>query len=50
MRDRGPRRITMLHAARALTARGIGTARGGAWSPVQVNDILRREHRMRRGP
>jgi hypothetical protein len=28
--------------ARALTARGIPTARGGAWTPVQVSDILRR--------
>ena len=28
--------------ARALTARGIATARGGEWTPVQVSDILRR--------
>jgi DNA invertase Pin-like site-specific DNA recombinase len=28
--------------ARALTARGIRTARGGEWSAVQVSDILRR--------
>jgi DNA invertase Pin-like site-specific DNA recombinase len=28
--------------ARALAARGIATARGGAWTPVQVSDILRR--------
>jgi Recombinase len=28
--------------ARALTARGIATARGGTWTPVQVTDILRR--------
>ena len=28
--------------ARALSARGIATARGGEWSPVQVSDILRR--------
>jgi DNA invertase Pin-like site-specific DNA recombinase len=28
--------------ARALTARGIKTARGGEWSAVQVSDILRR--------
>jgi DNA invertase Pin-like site-specific DNA recombinase len=28
--------------ARALTARGIPTARGGAWTPVQVGAILRR--------
>jgi hypothetical protein len=26
----------------ALTARGIKTARGGTWTPVQVSDILRR--------
>ncbi|HEY7242626.1 MAG TPA: recombinase family protein [Xanthobacteraceae bacterium] len=30
--------------ARALAARGIATARGGEWSPVQVSDILRRAH------
>jgi DNA invertase Pin-like site-specific DNA recombinase len=28
--------------ARALTARGIPTARGGIWTPVQVSAILRR--------
>jgi DNA invertase Pin-like site-specific DNA recombinase len=28
--------------ARTLAARGIPTARGGAWTPVQVSDILRR--------
>jgi hypothetical protein len=28
--------------ARALAARGIPTARGGAWTPVQVSDILLR--------
>jgi DNA invertase Pin-like site-specific DNA recombinase len=28
--------------ARALAARGIPTARGGAWTPVQVSAILRR--------
>ena len=28
--------------ARALTARGIKTARGGTWTPVLVSDILRR--------
>jgi DNA invertase Pin-like site-specific DNA recombinase len=33
---------TLRGVARALTARGIATARGGEWSPVQVNDILRR--------
>jgi DNA invertase Pin-like site-specific DNA recombinase len=29
--------------ARALTARGVKTARGGEWSAVQVADILRRQ-------
>ena len=29
--------------ARALTARGIETRRGGAWSPVQVGNLLRRD-------
>ena len=28
--------------ARALLARGVATARGGTWTPVQVSDILRR--------
>ncbi len=28
--------------ARALAARGVATERGGAWTPVQVSDILRR--------
>jgi DNA invertase Pin-like site-specific DNA recombinase len=28
--------------ARALASRGVRTARGGAWSAVQVSDILRR--------
>jgi hypothetical protein len=28
--------------ARALTARGVNTARGGDWSDVQVAAILRR--------
>jgi Recombinase len=28
--------------ARALTARGIKTARGGTWTAVQVSEILRR--------
>jgi DNA invertase Pin-like site-specific DNA recombinase len=31
--------------ARALAARGIPTARGGAWTAVQVSDILRRAAR-----
>ena len=30
--------------ARALTARGIRTVRGGDWTAVQVSDILRREN------
>ena len=29
--------------ARALAARGVRTARGGAWTAVQVSDILRRQ-------
>jgi DNA invertase Pin-like site-specific DNA recombinase len=33
---------TLRGVARALAARGIPTARGGQWSPVQVTDILRR--------
>jgi DNA invertase Pin-like site-specific DNA recombinase len=28
--------------ARALTARGVGTARGGAWTAVQVSNMLGR--------
>jgi DNA invertase Pin-like site-specific DNA recombinase len=32
--------------ARVLAARGIPTARGGAWSPVQVSDILRRANEI----
>jgi DNA invertase Pin-like site-specific DNA recombinase len=28
--------------ARALAARGIPTARGGTWTPIQVSDIVRR--------
>jgi hypothetical protein len=35
-------RDSMRGIARALAARGIPTARGGAWTPVQVSDILRR--------
>jgi DNA invertase Pin-like site-specific DNA recombinase len=31
--------------ARALAARGIPTARGGAWTPVQVSSILQRSRR-----
>jgi DNA invertase Pin-like site-specific DNA recombinase len=31
--------------ARALAARGVPTARGGAWTAVQVSDILRRNQR-----
>ena len=35
--------ITSLHGvARALTARGVATARGGVWSAVQVRGILTR--------
>jgi DNA invertase Pin-like site-specific DNA recombinase len=32
--------------ARALAARGIATARGGTWTPVQVSAILRRAQMM----
>jgi hypothetical protein len=28
--------------AKALNARGVATARGGVWTPVQVTAILRR--------
>jgi len=35
------RGIQTLHGiARVLAARGIPTARGGAWTAVQVSDIL----------
>ena len=33
--------------AKALSDRGIKTARGGAWTAVQVSDILRRSHTRR---
>jgi hypothetical protein len=33
---------SLLSVARALTARGIPTARGGTWTPAQVGAILRR--------
>jgi DNA invertase Pin-like site-specific DNA recombinase len=32
--------------ARALNARGVATARGGVWTPVQVGAILRRPDRL----
>ena len=32
----------VITTARALTARGVKTARGGVWTPVRVADILRR--------
>jgi Recombinase len=35
--------------ARALAARGIPTARGGAWTPVQVSAILQRRGDSVRG-
>jgi DNA invertase Pin-like site-specific DNA recombinase len=36
--------ITSLRAvAKALNARGVATARGGAWTAVQVTNVLRRE-------
>ena len=31
--------------ARALEARGVPTARGGRWTPVQVSNLLRRAKR-----
>jgi DNA invertase Pin-like site-specific DNA recombinase len=35
--------VTSLRAiARALNARGVATARGGQWTPVQVSNVLRR--------
>jgi hypothetical protein len=35
--------VTSLRAvSRALNARGIATARGGVWTPVQVTAVLRR--------
>jgi DNA invertase Pin-like site-specific DNA recombinase len=37
---------SLRQVAKALTARGIPTARGGAWTPVQVSDILNREARV----
>jgi hypothetical protein len=36
------RRQQLRGVARALTARGVKTARGGDWSDVQVAAILRR--------
>ena len=33
---------TSLRIAKALNARGIATARGGVWTPVQVTAVLRR--------
>jgi hypothetical protein len=38
--------ITSLRGvAKALSERGVKTARGGAWTAVQVSDILLRDHR-----
>jgi len=37
---------TMRGIARALNARGIATARGGTWTPVQVGAILRRTAKL----
>jgi hypothetical protein len=35
--------VTSLRAiAKALNARGVATARGGIWTPVQVTAVLRR--------
>jgi len=38
---------TLRGVARALTARGVPTARGGAWTPVQVRSILQRVSQSR---
>jgi hypothetical protein len=40
--DKGERHTIASRRSRALTARGIKTARDGEWSAVQVADILRR--------
>ena len=37
------REMIAQRTARALTARGVKTARGGEWSAVQIADILRRQ-------
>jgi len=39
---------SMRGITRALTARGIPTARGGDWSDVQVSKILRHNRNLRR--
>jgi hypothetical protein len=38
----GSRIKSLRGVARTLAARGVPTARGGAWTPVQVSAILRR--------
>ena len=41
--------VTSLHGiARALTARGVKTARGGDWTSVQVSNLLARVSLRRR--
>jgi DNA invertase Pin-like site-specific DNA recombinase len=35
--------------ARALNARGVATARGGQWTPVQVSNVLRRGPQLSKG-
>jgi hypothetical protein len=35
--------------AKALNARGIATARGGVWTPVQVTAVLRRASQLNTG-
>ena len=34
--------VSLRAIAKALTARGVATARGGVWTPVQVTAVLRR--------
>ena len=38
----GQRNESLRGVAKALSARGVKTARGGAWTAVQVGDILTR--------
>jgi DNA invertase Pin-like site-specific DNA recombinase len=34
--------VSLRAIAKALNARGVATARGGSWSPVQVSNVLKR--------
>jgi hypothetical protein len=40
--ERLAKRESLRGVARALAARGVPTARGGSWTPVQVSAILQR--------